>query len=80
MDNLKNLALECFNDENWNHIQEKSYYCHNFYKCSNGQIVYAESDDDNTTDYYLVVGDNKYGYQFAYSLTSRDDELVWYAN
>lgn len=58
--------------------EEKSFYNHNYYDGIHGDIIYAESDDDNTTDYYFVVGDNIYAIQFAYSLCSEDDMLHEY--
>ena len=77
MEDLTKLAKECFDDENWVYNEEKSYYCHNYYTCTNGQEIYAESDDDNTTEYYLVIDGKRYGHYFAISFVSQDDKLIW---
>ena len=48
-------------------IVEKSYYCHNYYLGFNGDEIYAESDDDNYTEYSIK------GVSFAESFTSEGD-------
>lgn len=70
---LGNIESESFE---W--LKEKSFYCHNYYLGDLGDLIYAESDDDNTTEYFFVINGNKYGKLFAYSLASRGDELVLY--
>jgi len=52
MENLKykdGLALE-----NLNHIKELSSYNRNYYVGIGTDLIYAESDDDNTTEWYLL--------------------------
>lgn len=57
-------------------IPEISSYNHNYYKGLNGDILYANSDDDNYTDWYLVEDDEvKNKRQFGYSLTSEGDRI-----
>ena len=73
----KRIAKECFDEQCWEYNKEKSFYNHNWYTCKNGYEVYAESDDDNTTEYYLVIDGNKYGLYFAISFVSQYDELKW---
>lgn len=51
------------------HIPDRSCYCHNYYKGFGSDILYAESDDDNRTDYKLN-GDDRW---FAESLKSDGD-------
>lgn len=39
------------------HLTEKSFYNHNYYEGFDGDILYAESDDDNYTAWYFVESD-----------------------
>ncbi len=73
---MEERAKLCFDNQSWERDEKKSYYNNNYYKVGN-EMVYAESDDDNTTDYYLVDQLNKYAFRFAYSLVSNGDELQW---
>ena len=55
-----------------------SCYCHNYYEDSEGNIIYAQSDDDNYTDYCLVTFDGNLKHfhkSFAESWTSDDDVM-----
>ena len=57
---------------------EKSTYNHNYFNGVYGDLIYAQSDDDNTTEYYFVVDGNKHAIQFAYSLCTEGDKLIPY--
>ena len=54
-------------------IKEKSYYCHNWYRGIGNDEIYAKSDDDGWTGYYLN------GVEFAESFTSEGDVLHVYS-
>ena len=54
---------------------ERSSYNRNYYNGIHGDLIYAESDDDNITDYYFVIDDDVHAIQFAYSLCSEGDVL-----
>jgi len=43
------LALDTLN-----HIKELSVYNTNYYLGFDNDLIYAESDDDNTTEWYLI--------------------------
>lgn len=65
-------------------IKEKSYYCHNYLKglIRNGKqdLIYAWSDDDNWTEYYLVdYYDSRYKTPFAESFTNENDKIHVYS-
>ena len=38
----------------FDHIPQISQYNHNYYKGFDNDLLYAESDDDQTTEWYLV--------------------------
>ena len=63
------------------YIPEESYYCHNYYYGfeRDGVVdkIYAWSDDDNYTEYYLV-GNEAYRTAFAESFTSQHDKIHVY--
>lgn len=61
------------------HIPEVSYYDHNYYVGFDGELLYGQSDDDNTTEWYLVRGDNPSIY-LGVSFTSDRDKLVQESN
>lgn len=67
-------------EDDWVHNKEKSSYNRHYYIGKHGEEIYAESDDDNTTEYYFVIDGNKYAFMFAYSYTSNDDKLNLYLN
>lgn len=67
-----------FKNQPWEYLKNKSYYNHNFYKGKYGEIIYAKSDDDNTTEYYFVINGNKYGKLFAYSHCTDGDKLNYW--
>ena len=57
-------------------IPEISSYNHNYYKGLNGDILYADSEDDCCTDWYLVEDDEvKSKRHFGYSLISEGDRI-----
>ncbi len=41
------------------HIKKISYYNHNYYIGLKGDLLFAKSDDDNTTEWYLIRGNNQ---------------------
>ncbi len=53
-------------------IKNKSSYNHNYYKGLNGEEIYAVSDDDNYTEYFIA------GIPFAKSFISEGDILHVY--
>ena len=59
------------------HLEDISYYCHNYYKGYDGDILYAESDDDNYTAWYFCDKDDIKNeakhLQFGESFTSSGD-------
>ena len=62
--------------KDFEHILEMSSYNHNYYKGFDGDILYANSDDDNYTDWYLVMDDEvKSKREFGYSFTSEGDKI-----
>lgn len=50
-------------------IEDKSFYCHNYYRGANGEEIYAISDDEGSTEYYYD------GILFAESFTSEGNKL-----
>lgn len=49
------------------HLKEVSSYNYNYYSYE-GKILFAKSDDDNTTEWYLIKGDYPpvlVGYSYA---------------
>lgn len=55
-------------------IDEVSAYNSNYYMVFN-HLLYGESDDDNTTEWWLIRGDWKPVY-LGYSLTSDEPEKI----
>ena len=58
------------------HLKDISSYNHNYYEDDEGNIILADSDDDNWTEYYRVTiedGLQKYHEVFAESFCSEDD-------
>ncbi len=41
------------------HRKDISFYCHNFYEDTEGNLIYQWSDDDGYADYCLVTFDEK---------------------
>lgn len=55
------------------HRADLSSYCNNYYEDEEGNIIFANSDDDNYTDYCLVTFDGRLKHfhkTFAESWTS----------
>lgn len=50
-------------------IEDKSFYCHNYYRGANGEEIYAISDDEGSTEYYYD------GILFAESFTDDGNKL-----
>lgn len=70
----KNISLK-----NLYRLEAISYYNHNYYvgfkregKCIN-DLLYVESDDDNTSEIYLVKGDSSI--HIGYCYTSEEDKI-----
>lgn len=67
-----NKYVEGLNINQFDHIPQISHYNHNYYKGFGNDLLYAESDDDSTTEWYLV---NKSGNQsFKYIGLSHDSD------
>lgn len=60
------------NIEQFEHIPQISQYNHNYYKGFDNDLLYAESDDDQTTEWYLV--NKKGGMDFKFIGVSYDGE------
>jgi hypothetical protein len=43
--------------DNLTYIPDKSFYCHNYYRGLNEDLIYVWSDDDNYSEISLVVID-----------------------
>lgn len=55
------------------HLEEISHYNHNYYVGNDKDLLFGKSDDDNTTDWWLIKNE-----QFIYlgqSYTSGNDVL-----
>ena len=65
--------------EDFEHLEALSYYNHNYYKGFDGDILYAESDDDNYTAWYLCdsnnIKDKSLYKMFSESFTSNGDVI-----
>lgn len=77
-------SLEIYNGvplDTLKHIPEISFYNHNYYigLKRDGYIVvdliYAESNDDGDTEYYLILSNSRPMY-FGYSVTSFGDDII----
>ena len=55
-------------------IPEISHYNSNYYIGVDSDLLYAKSDDDNTTEWFVAYGD-QFIY-FGYSLVSENDKLI----
>jgi len=69
---------ERFKDCEMEHVKKFSYYNHNIYVAkhndNNGySLLFLESDDDNTTVWYVMEDNNKFAYPIGYSYTSEGD-------
>ena len=60
--------------EQFERIVGVSFYNHNYYIGFDNDLLYAESDDDNTTEWYLILGRNGIG--IGYSLISEGEKLI----
>lgn len=58
------------------HLPEISKYNSNYYVGNDNNLLYGSSDDDNTTEWYLVSG--KHFIYLGESYTSDNDELFRY--
>lgn len=58
------------------HLEKLSYYCHNYFAGLDGDILYAESGDDNYTEWYICIGnDVQHKEFFAESYLSGGDVI-----
>lgn len=64
--------------EKFEHVPQISFYNHNYYKGFDNDLLFADSDDDNTTEWYLV---NKGGMlNFTYigvSFCDKEELCLW---
>lgn len=73
---LLDKAKELFHgvkEEDMTRLLEVSLYNSNYYAI-NGNLLYGESDDDNFTQWYWVLGDKSIA--IGGSFTSLDDEII----
>lgn len=56
------------------HLEDISSYNYNYYVGFNSDLLFAESDDDNTTEWYLVRDTNFIKLGFSYC--SEGDKLL----
>lgn len=61
------------------HLEALSHYNHNYYKGFDGDTLYAESDDENYTEWYLCdsnnIKDKSLHKIFGESFTSNGDVI-----
>lgn len=58
--------------------EDLSSYCRNYYEDTEGNVILADSDDDNYTDYCLVTFDGRLKHfhkSFAESWSSNNDVM-----
>lgn len=58
------------------HIAEISCYNHNYYIGNNKDLLFGKSDDDNTTEWFVIIGE--YSYYLGESYTNDGDRLYRY--
>ena len=58
--------------DQFKHIPEISFYDHNYYVGFDSNLLYGHSDDDNTTEWYLVKGDRESIYLGISTVTGRE--------
>lgn len=59
--------------EQFTHVPQISSYNHNYYIGFDNDLIYAKSNDDNLTEYWLVK--NESFTFFGYSFESEDSKL-----
>lgn len=73
------MDLKKFNnkriDEVAKHREDLSYYNHNYYEDDDGNLIYCWSDDDNYTEYGLVIDGQDYVW-FAESFCNKGDIML----
>lgn len=57
------------------HLPQISWYNHNYYVGFNQDLLFGESDDDNTTEWY-VINANWGATKLCYSYCSEGDKLI----
>ncbi len=62
--------------EQFKRIEEISHYNFNYYVGFEKDLLFGESDDDNTTEWWLISGDNTY--YIGESYCSEGDKLNRY--
>lgn len=75
MKTILEIDLSVFNGltpKDFKHLPERSWYNHNFFSYLDN-VLYAESDDDNYTEWFLLIGNQKVS--FAESFTSDGERL-----
>ncbi|WP_395762367.1 hypothetical protein ACH34C_07120 [Elizabethkingia anophelis] len=56
------------------HLEDISHYNYNYFVGFNSDLLFAESDDDNTTEWYLVRDTNFI--KLGLSYCSQEDKLI----
>ena len=73
---LKEKAIQYQEGKRLSHVKEISCYNHNYYIGELGDLIFAKSDDDDRTDYYVVnTSDMDFDY-IGYSITSDGDKFI----
>lgn len=70
-----NEYLDGLNMDQFDHISEISQYNHNYYKGFGNDLLYAESDDDQTTEWYLVNKNGLMDFKFI-GVSFIDEEIL----
>ena len=77
MFNNRLLEYEGKTSNDFELIPDISFYNHNYYKGLDNDILYAESDDDDATDWYLCDPNNYQNKKaFGWSYTSEGNVIV----
>ncbi len=74
---MKDKYVNGLKMENFTHIKGVGHYNNNYHIGFDGDLLFAKSDDDNTTDWYLVIPIGQTVY-LGQSKTSEGDLLEVY--
>ena len=56
---VKDKYINGLEMEQFTHLPEISHYNSNYYKGFEKDLLYGKSDDDNTTEWWLIVGSSE---------------------
>lgn len=71
--------VEGTNMEGFQHIKEISHYNWNYYVGFGSDLLFGKSDDDNTTEWYLIRG-NEPHFFIGLSFVTNREKLVFESN